>query len=45
MGQGFAHELFVVFKKKHQDVELEVINANDDVKKMLSHVGANVIEN
>lgn len=44
MGQGFAHELFVVFKRKHPDVELEVINANEDIKKMLSHVGANVIE-
>lgn len=45
MGQGFAHELFVVFKKKHPEVELEVMNANNDVKKMLSHVGAKVIEN
>ena len=42
IGQGFAHELFVVFKKKHPEVRFEVSNANDDVKKMLAHVGADI---
>lgn len=45
IGQGFAHELFIVFRKKHADVQFEVINANDDVKRMLAHVGADIVEN
>ena len=41
IGQGFAHELFVVFKRKHPDVKLITVNANDDVKRMISHVTVN----
>ena len=42
LGQGFAHELFIVFSKKHPEVKLIVENANSDVERMLAHVGANV---
>lgn len=38
IGQGFAHELFVVFTAKHPDIELESINVNDEVQKMINHV-------
>lgn len=40
MGQGFAHELFVVFCRKHPNVNIHVKNENEDVRKMLSHVKA-----
>lgn len=42
IGQGFAHELFIVFQKRHPNVHFKVINANDDVKKMLAHVGSDI---
>ena len=38
MGQGFAHELFVVYPNAHPDVRLIPLNMNDDVKKMYTHV-------
>lgn len=38
IGQGFAHELFVVFKRKNPNIELKAINANEDVLKMINHV-------
>ena len=38
IGQGYAHELFVVFKNQHPNVKLEVINANSQVQKMINHV-------
>ncbi len=38
MGQGFAHELFCVFKRKHPEIILECINTNENVDKMLQHV-------
>ena len=38
MGQGFAHELFVVYPNAHPDVRLIPLNMNDDVKKMHMHV-------
>ena len=41
IGQGFAHELFVVFRRKHPEVKLITVNANEDVQKMISHVTAN----
>lgn len=41
MGQGFAHELFVIFKRKHPNVNITIINENEDVKKMISHVITN----
>lgn len=40
IGQGFAHELFVVFKRKHPHVNLNVTNENPDVRKMIAHVNA-----
>ncbi len=38
MGQGFAHQMFVVFAKGHPEVSLVPINMNEDVKKMYVHV-------
>ena len=40
IGQGFAHELFVVFKRNNPDIELKCINMNESVSKMLAHVMA-----
>lgn len=38
IGQGFAHEIFVVFQNKHKDVNIIPINVSDDVNKMIKHV-------
>lgn len=38
IGQGFAHEIFVVFQNAHQDVKLIPINMTEEVKKMVNHV-------
>lgn len=38
MGQGFAHELFVVFKRLHPEIEIVPENMNESVKKMYNHV-------
>ena len=38
LGQGFAHELFVVYKNKHPQIKFDIINANENVKKMINHV-------
>lgn len=38
IGQGFAHELFVVFHRKHPEVEILVSNANASVQRMINHV-------
>ena len=38
VGQGFTHELFVVFQKNHPDVVLNYENANDNVKYMIQRV-------
>ena len=38
IGQGFAHELFVVFQKQHPEVQLIPFNTNVDVQKMIYHV-------
>ena len=40
IGQGFAHELFVVFKTQHPDVLLLPFNTNDVVQRMILHVTA-----
>ena len=45
IGQGFAHQLFVVFAKKNPDVKLLVENMNADVKKMYNHVTLGAVEN
>jgi len=38
LGQGFAHEIFVVFKKAHPNTKLTPINGNENVMKMINHV-------
>ena len=38
IGQGFAHQLFVVFANAHPDISLIPINMNEDVTKMYNHV-------
>ena len=38
MGQGFAHQVFVVFAKEHPDISLVPINMNEDITKMYNHV-------
>ena len=38
IGQGFAHELFSVYAKKHPETRLTSINANDDISRMIHHV-------
>ena len=38
VGQGFAHELFVVFQNKHPNIKLIPMNASYEVEKMINHV-------
>lgn len=38
MGQGFAHQIFVVFAKEHPNVSVVPINMVDSVEKMYNHV-------
>ena len=38
MGQGFAHQLFVVFKKAHPEINLIPENMNESVTNMYNHV-------
>ena len=38
LGQGFAHELFVVFGNSHPNVKLVTANTNEQVEKMIAHV-------
>ena len=38
MGQGFAHQMFVVFANEHKKVKLNPVNMNRDVEKMYNHV-------
>ena len=38
MGQGFAHQLFVVFQKAHPEVSISTLNMNESVKSMYNHV-------
>lgn len=38
MRQGFADEIFRVFQNRHPEVELQIVNANDSVAGMVSHV-------
>jgi sugar-specific transcriptional regulator TrmB len=38
IGQGFAHEIFVVFHNNHKEVRLLPVNASDEVTKMINHV-------
>lgn len=41
MGQGFAHEVFIVFHKLHPDIKLHVENASPMVQRMIQHVKRN----
>lgn len=43
IGQGFAHEIFVVFQNAHQDVKLIPINMTEEVEKMVNHVRQTII--
>ena len=38
MGQGFAHQLFVVYQNANPDVELLPKNMNEAVQRMYNHV-------
>ena len=38
VGQGFAHELFVVFQNQHKNIKLIHFNANISVQRMINHV-------
>ncbi len=38
MGQGFAHQLFVIFAREHMDIQIVPINMNEDITKMYNHV-------
>jgi len=38
IGQGFADEIFRVFKEKHPDKKIKAINTNKAVKTMIKHV-------
>ena len=38
IGQGFAHEIFVVFQNCHKDIKLVPINVSENVGKMINHV-------
>ncbi len=38
IGQGFAHEIFVVFQNNHPEVKLLPVNMSEEVSKMVYHV-------
>lgn len=38
IGQGFAHEIFVVYQKKHPEIRIIAQNTSSDVQKMINHV-------
>ena len=38
IGQGFAHEIFVVYKREHPEIEILTVNAGEQVQKMVNHV-------
>lgn len=38
MGQGFAHELFVLFGNNHMEISIEPINMTEEVESMYAHV-------
>ena len=38
MGQGFAHQLFVVFQNEHPEIRLVPTNMGEGVQKMYTHV-------
>jgi len=38
IGQGFADEIFRVFKTNHPKIGLRPINCNEDIQQMIQHV-------
>ena len=38
MGQGFAHQIFVIYKQSNPNIIITPINMNEDVTKMFNHV-------
>lgn len=44
IGQGFADQIFRIFKRDNPDIKIVVINASIDIKKMIAHVTANIEE-
>ena len=38
IGQGFADEMFRVFRASHPEIEIEIINANEYIQRMIAHV-------
>lgn len=38
MGQGFAHQMFVVYQNAHPDIKLVPTNMSENVQKMYNHV-------
>ena len=38
IGQGFAHEIFVVFQNEHKDVKLVPTHMTKEVERMVYHV-------
>ena len=38
IGQGFAHQLFVVFQNEHPEIHLIPTGMTEDVKRMIRHV-------
>jgi len=38
MGQGFAHQIFVLFKNQKPNIKITPVNMNEDVTKMYNHV-------
>ena len=38
IGQGFAHQIFVVFKNQQPNIQIIPVNMNEDVTKMYNHV-------
>lgn len=38
IGQGFAHEIFVVFQNNYKNIKLTPINMTEEVEKMIRHV-------
>ena len=44
MGQGFAHQIFIVFQNEYPEISLKPINMNDGVSQMYTHVTARSYE-
>lgn len=38
IGQGFAHEIFVVFQNAHENIKLIPVNTSTEVQRMIHHV-------